>query len=138
MGLELPGDERVRSADEMEDFDNLAVARHGPARGEPDRRAHGQNHEGEKSGGEDDDRVGHCPDARRPDAMIVEIGLRHRSRQSRSQRREVLGALAAESDDDEARDRQLAEVESGAEPWLEKLFQFGFRIGVSILDAWRL
>ena len=77
MGLELPGDERVRRADEMEDFDDLAIARHRAAGGEPDRRAHRHDHQHEKSGRESDDRVGHGAEARRPDPMVVEIGLRH-------------------------------------------------------------
>ena len=35
MGLQFPGDERVRRADEMEDLDNLAIARHCAARANP-------------------------------------------------------------------------------------------------------
>ena len=78
MGLELPGDEPVGRADEMQHLDDLAVARHRAAGGEPDRRPHRQDHEGEESGGKDDDGVGHRADALRPDAMVVEIGLRRR------------------------------------------------------------
>ena len=43
MGLKLPGDESVGCADEVEDLDDLAIARHRAARGEPDRRANGHD-----------------------------------------------------------------------------------------------
>ena len=78
MALELLGDEGVGCADEMQDLDDLAIARHRAAGGEPDRRAHRHDHQHEKSGRKNDDRVGHRAEARRPDPMIVEIGLRNR------------------------------------------------------------
>ena len=49
MGLELPGDERVGRADEMQHLDDLAVARHRAAGGESDRRRHRHDHEGEEA-----------------------------------------------------------------------------------------
>ena len=75
MALELLGDERVRRAHEMEHFDDLPIARHRAARGEPDRRAHRHDHQHEKSGRKNDDSIGHGAEARRPDPMVVEIGL---------------------------------------------------------------
>ena len=42
-----------------------------------------------------------------------------------TQRVEVLGALAAQPDEDQPGDGQLTEVEPGAEPRLKKLFRFG-------------
>ena len=78
-------------------LDDLAVARHRAAGGEPDRRSHRQDHEREEGGGKDDNGVGHRADARRPDAMVVEIGLRDRRRQRGSQRGEILRPLAPPS-----------------------------------------
>ena len=75
--LELLGDERVRRADEMKDFDDLSIGRHRAARGEPDRRAHRHDHQHEKSGGENDDSIGHGAEARGPHPMVVKIGLRN-------------------------------------------------------------
>ena len=63
--------------DEMKDLDDLSIARHRAARGEPDRRAHRHDHEHEKSGRKNDDSVGHGAEARGPDPMVVEIGLRN-------------------------------------------------------------
>ena len=61
----------------MKDLDDLSIARHGAARGEPDRRAHRHDHQHEKSGCENDDAVGHGAEARRPHPMVVKIGLRN-------------------------------------------------------------
>ena len=95
MALELLGDERVRRAHEMEHLDNLAIARHCAARGEPDRRAHRDDHQHEKSGRKNDDSIRHGAEARRPDPMVVEISLRDGRGERRTQRRKVFGALAA-------------------------------------------
>ena len=120
-----------------EDFDNLAVARHRSSGGEPDRRSHRYDHEGEQGGGEDDDGVGHRPDAR-PSPMVVEARLRDRGGERRAQRREVLGAMFAEPHDYEPGDWQLAEIEPIAQPRFEQPLQFGFRISLSRLNALRL
>ena len=77
MGLELPRDERVRRADEVQHLDDLPIARHGAAGGEPDRRAHRHDHQHEQGGRQNDDRVGHRAEARRPHPVVVEIGLRN-------------------------------------------------------------
>ena len=51
---------------------------------------------------------------------------------------EILRPLAAEPDDDEPGDRQLAEIEPIAQPRFEQPLRFGFRIGMNGLDAFRL
>ena len=78
-----------------------------------------------KGGRKNNDGIGHRAEPRRPDPMIVEIGLRNGRGERLPQRVEVLGALAAQSDEDQPGDGQLAEVEPVAEPRLEKLFRLG-------------
>ncbi len=74
----------------MQHFDDLAIARHGAARGEADRRRHRDDHQREQGGGEDDDRVGHRVEARQPQAMVVETGARRPGGERGAQRLEIL------------------------------------------------
>ena len=77
MALELLGDEPVRRADEMEHLNNLSIGGHRAACSEPDRGAHRDDHQHEKSGRKNDDSIGHGAETRRPDPMVVEISLRN-------------------------------------------------------------
>src|SRR5450432_1631563 len=75
MDLELSGNIAVGRADEMQHFDDLAVSRHGPARGEADRHGHRRNHQDEQKRSENDDRIGHRVEPRQPKSVIVETGV---------------------------------------------------------------
>ena len=59
----------------MKNFHDFSISCHCAARGEPDRRAHRNNHQHEKSGCKNDDTIGHGAEARRPHPMVVKIGL---------------------------------------------------------------
>src|SRR5580658_8780641 len=47
------------------------------------------------------------------------------------------GHAGRKLDDDQARDRQIVEMQAGAEPRLDQLFGFFFRVGADIGDAGR-
>ena len=121
MAVKLIGDEPVRGADKMQDFDDLAVFRDSAAGGESDGGRHGDDHQDEQGRGQHDDGAGHDADPGGPDAVVVEIGLRGLLRQRGAARRYPPAAGRRHVDDNDARHRQNAEVEAGAEPRLKQL-----------------
>ena len=130
MDLELPRDEGVRRADQMQDLDDLLVAGHGAARRETDRCAIATIMRANKAR-ERDDGVRHRADALRPRAPIVETRPRAPVDASAlAQGRQILGALSAciarRSDAGSA----IGSVEAAAEPGLEQAFGFGLGVGV--------
>ena len=70
-----------------------------------------------------------------PAAMIVERGARHLFGQHPPQLRDVGRGARRDLDHDQARHRQLVERQTVAEPGLEQLGGFLFRIGAHIADA---
>ena len=75
MTVELVGDEPVGSANEMQDVDDLAVFGDRAARRKTERHGHRHEDEDEERDAERNDRPCHDADARRPNAVIVEVGL---------------------------------------------------------------
>ena len=69
----------------------------GAAGGEPDRRSHRHDHEREKGGCKNNDGIGHRAESRRPNPMVVEIGLRNRRGERLAQRVEVLASPGREA-----------------------------------------
>ena len=82
MSLELARDECLLRSDEMEDLDDVAIARHGAARGKDDGQHRGSEHDAEHDQSDDDRRAGHGDQSVDPFAMIVEACARNLGRQS--------------------------------------------------------
>ncbi len=135
MPLETAGDEAVLGADEMQNLDHRLVGRHRAASREGDREHGGGDHQEQNrdAGGYRGSRHGaHAVD---PAAMIVERGARHLLGQHPSQLRNVGRGAVRDLDHDQARHRQFVELEPVAEPRLEQLGGFLFRISPHVGDA---
>ena len=88
--------------------------------------------------GENDNGVGHRPDAGGPYPSIAEGGLRSRMRQRGAQPGQVVFSAALHVDDEDPRNGQRAEIESVAQPGLQQFPRIGRRIGADVFDPSRL
>src|ERR1700732_4634838 len=77
MPLELARNIAVGGADKMQNFDDLAMARHGALGRESHRQNHRSEDKGEDHRGGEDNALRHDRETLQPDAMVVDSGARN-------------------------------------------------------------
>src|SRR5579883_316716 len=129
MALKLARDVAVRSADEMQDLDDLTIACHRALSCKCNGKPHGGEHKAKEHARGNDDALCHDREMLDPEVMIVDARSRDGLGKPLAQDLEIEPLLGIEPGGDEARNGQFGEVEPSAEPGLKKLLRLRFRVG---------
>src|SRR6266480_5445334 len=137
MLLEMPRDKTVFGADEMQHLDDGTVGGDGGAGREDDREHGGGKHEQKHADAEGNDGSGHRTHTLDKAAMVIEGYTWDLLGKRLPQLREIGRAPGRDTRHDQARDRQIIELKSASQPWLEQVCGLFLGIGPHLGNAWR-